>query len=209
MTRPAKLILTAAALIGGLAATPAMADGNDVSSPYIVGAWKFETDSSGAPKVDTEFRFINPTSLHLILEYAFFDSNGAFCGCDRDDFPPNKTTIYTMFQELNTTSPIGKPVFTCTTNPPTQGSGTPTNGAVKSIVFLSKGNGIKLDDALQVGFQTHAFKVDPATDPAMAAGVNLQGAVMTEAGMQAISINKATKEDIEMIHQGCVTVNGN
>jgi hypothetical protein len=73
MTRRLKLSLTAAALIGGLAATPALAGGNesqqksDESSPYIVGAWKFSTDATGSPKVDTEARFINPTKLQLIL----------------------------------------------------------------------------------------------------------------------------------------------
>jgi hypothetical protein len=208
MTRRAKLILTAVALVGGLAASAAMAGGNgndsgrviDVSSPYIVGAWKFSTDSSGSPTVDTEFKFINPTKLQLTLEYAFFDADGTFCGCDRDDFPPNKTTTYTMFQELNIgpAIPGRPPVFSCT------GSA----GALKSIVFLSGGGDIVLDDALQVGFQTHVFGVDPESDPSVAAGTNLQGRVMTEAGMQAISINDATRREIKDIHQQCVSVNG-
>jgi hypothetical protein len=203
MSRRAKLILAAAALAGGLAATPATAGGSrrsDESSPYIVGAWKFSTDASGSPTVDTEFRFINPTKLSVTLEYAFFELDGTFCGCDRDDFPPNKSTVYTMFQEVNIgpAIPNGPPVFSC------KG----TNGALKSIVFLSDWNGIVLDDAAQVGFQTHAFGVDPESDPSMAAGTNLQGRVMTEAGMQAISIDDATRKEIQKIHEQCVTVNG-
>ena len=206
MTRRMKLTLTAAALIGGLAATPAMAGGNDSkqkgdeSSPYIVGAWKFSTDNSGSPKVDTEARFINPTKLQLTLEYAFFNMDGTFCGCDRDDFPPNKTTVYTIFQEVNLgpAIPDGPPVFSCTD----------TNGALKTIVFLSQGDDIVLDDASLVGFQTVAFGVDPATDPAAASGINLQGTVMTEAGMHAISLNEATMREIKKIHEQCVMVNG-
>ena len=209
MTRRAKLILTASALIGGLAAAPARAGGHesrhrgDESSPYVVGEWKFALNGSGAPTVDTEFRFINPTQQQLTLEYAFFDLDGHFCGCDRDDFPPNKSTVYTMFQELNLGSamPGGPPVFSCPG----------TGGAMKSIVFLSEPgdwNGIVLDDASQAGFQTHAFGVDPETDPSVAAGTNLQGRVMTEAGLQAISINEATKKEIDAIHAACVTVNG-
>lgn len=206
MTRRVKLSLTAAALIGGLAATPAVAGGNDSrpkgdeSSPYIVGAWKFSTDNSGSPKVDTEARFINPTKLQLTLEYAFFNMDGSFCGCDRDDFPPNKSTVYTIFQEANLgpAIPNGPPVFSCTD----------TNGALKTIVFLSQGDDIVLDDASLVGFQTVAFGVDPASDPTMASGINLQGSVMTEAGMQAISLNPATKKEIEKIHEQCVSVNG-
>jgi len=209
MSTRARLILTAAALIGGLAATPALAgvrdskQRGDESSPYIVGAWKLETDASGSPIVDSEIRFINPTPLTLVLEYAFFDLDGNFCGCDRDTFDPNKSTVYTMFQELNLGSAIpgGPPVFSCPG----------TGGAMKSIVFLSEPgdwNGIVLDDASQVGFQTHAFGVDPETDPSVAAGTNLQGRVMTEAGLQAISINEATKKEIDAIHAACVTVNG-
>jgi hypothetical protein len=205
MTRRARLILFAAALSGGLAATPATAGGNESkqgkgeSSPYIVGAWKFEMDKSGAPTVDTEFRFINPTKLSLTLEYAFYELDGTFCGCDRDDFPGNKSTVYTMFQEsqLGPAMQGGPPVFSCTG----------TNGGLKSIVFLSDGENLKLDDASQVGFQTHAFG-DLMGDPATAAGTNLTGKVMTEAGMQAVPIDEATRKEIEQIHAQCVTVNG-
>jgi hypothetical protein len=207
MSRRAKLILTAAALICGLAATPAMAGGvrdskqrTDESSPYIVGAWKLETDKSGAPVVDSEIRFINPTPLTLILEYAFFDLDGHFCGCDRDTFDPNKSTVYTMFQELNIGSPLpgGPAVFSCPG----------TNGAIKTIVFQVDGNDIVLDDASLVGFQTHVVDVDPDSDPSVAAGINLKGKFMTQAEQPAISVNKTTKKEIEAIHAHCVDVNG-
>jgi hypothetical protein len=207
MTRRARLFLTAAALIGGLAATPALAWGvrdskqrTDESSPYIVGAWKLETDKSGTPTVDSEIRFINPTPLTLILEYAFFDLDGNFCGCDRDTFDPNKSTVYTMFQELNIGSPLpgGPAVFSCPG----------TNGAIKTIVFQTDGDDLVLDDASLVGFQTHVVGVDPESDPSVAAGINLKGKFMTEALQAAISINKVTKTEIENIHAQCVTVNG-
>jgi hypothetical protein len=206
MSTRARLILTAAALIGGLAATPALAgvrdskQRGDESSPYIVGAWKLETDASGSPIVDSEIRFINPTPLTLVLEYAFFDLDGNFCGCDRDTFDPNKSTVYTMFQELNLGSAIpgGPPVFSCPG----------TNGAVKTIVFQADRDDLVLDEASLIGFQTHVVGVDPESDPSSAAGGNLKGKFMTQAEMPAISINKTTKKEIENIHAQCVTVNG-
>ena len=206
MSTRARLILTAAALIGGLAATPALAgvrdskQRGDESSPYIVGAWKLETDASGSPIVDSEIRFINPTPLTLVLEYAFFDLDGNFCGCDRDTFDPNKSTVYTMFQELNIGSalPGGPAVFSCPG----------TNGAIKTIVFQADGDDVVLDDASLVGFQTHVVGVDPQSDPSTASGLNLKGKFMTQAVMPPISINKATKKEIESIHAQCVTVNG-
>src|SRR5512139_3689588 len=90
----------------------AMADdesrpGGGGASPYIVGAWKLVCDpavtTSCSPILDTEFRFINPTTLTVTLEYAFFENDGTFCGCDRDSFEPNKTTVYTATQERNNT----------------------------------------------------------------------------------------------------------
>jgi hypothetical protein len=217
-----KLALAAAALIGGLAATPAVAgdrgDKDDKEgrksppTPYVVGTWKFTTTSTDGtlkPVTDTEFRFINPTSKALILEYAFFNMDGSFCGCDRDDFPPNKTTVYTMFQELNLGSaqPGGPLVFSCSDS----------NGALKSIVFEADGQKIKLDDASQIGFQTHVFGVDPDSDPSTASGGNLQGsflaspvkgAFMTESAMVPVPLDDATREEIKLIHGHCVDVNG-
>jgi hypothetical protein len=75
------------------------------SSPFIVGAWKLVCDTTACqhPVVDTEFRFTNPTTLTLTLEYAFFENDGTFCGCDRDTLPPNKTTVYTASGERTST----------------------------------------------------------------------------------------------------------
>jgi hypothetical protein len=168
------------------------------SSPFIVGAWKFINGADGgAPSVDTEFRFINPTSEDLTLEYAFFEADGGFCGCDRDDFPPNKTTEYTMLDETNLGSALdgGPLVFSCTG----------ASGALKSIVFKSDSRGrLFLDDGAQVGFQTHAFG-------AVNEGPNvplMTGNVMTEAPLQGIALTESTLKEIRTIHEQCVTVNG-
>jgi hypothetical protein len=167
------------------------------SSPYIVGVWKFvKQPGSDVPTIDTEFRFINPTAKSLTLEYAFFEADGTFCGCDRDDFPPNKTTEYTMLDETLLAPPLpnGPKVFSCKGN----------SGALKSIVFRSNGQHIFLDDAQQVGFQTHAFGGITESDQA----AFLTGTVMTEAPMQGIALSPATRDEIRMIHERCNTVNG-
>jgi len=110
------------------------------SSPFIVGAWKLVCSTSPCPTpvtspvVDTEFRFINPTQLTATLEYAFFENDGTFCGCDRDTFTPNKTTVYTASGERNSSPSL----MTC------KGS----SGALKSIVFAKhQGNTISIADA--------------------------------------------------------------
>jgi hypothetical protein len=180
------------------------------ASPYVVGVWKFKPNPDpnkiNEPLADTEFRFINPTALDdVTLEYAFFELDGSPCGCDRDSFPHNHTTVYTMLGELMTTSPppLNLPVFTCTG----------TSGALKSIAFRNKGQKIFLDDALQVGFQTHAFgdvEESPLPDPNQGIFPNfLTGKRMTEAGLKGIPINNDdVREDIEKIHEECVSVNG-
>lgn len=165
------------------------------TTPFIVGTWRFVPSGPSSPGVDTEFRFINPTPLTVTLEYAFFELDGTFCGCDRDEFQPNKTTIYTMLDEAQLPAPLpgGPPVFSC------KG----TSGALKSIVFLNQGQQILLGDASQVGFQTHAFG-----NPVEATDSSLQGAVMTEATMAPVPIDEATRAEIQKIHAQCVTVNG-
>jgi hypothetical protein len=167
------------------------------SSPFVVGVWKFvKQPGSEVPTIDTEFRFINPTNKTLTLEYAFFEADGTFCGCDRDDFPPNKTTEYTMLDETQLAPPLpnGPAVFSC------KG----TSGALKSIVFKSNGHHIFLDDAEQIGFQTHAFGSISESDQA----AFLTGTVMTEAPLQGIALNPSTREEIRAIHERCNTVNG-
>jgi len=168
------------------------------SSPLVVGVWKFVTpkDDPQHPKIDTEFRFINPTTESLTLEYAFFEHDGTPCGCDRDDFVPNQTTEYTMLDELNLGSavPGNPPVFSCKD----------PAGALKSIVFKHNGQHIFLDDAQQVGFQTHVFG-----DVKEADGQPLiTGKVMTEAPLQGVAINDSTLKEIQAIHEECVKVNG-
>jgi hypothetical protein len=149
-------------------------------------SWKF-TSSDDTPTADSEFRFINPTRDSLTLEYAFYELSGAFCGCDRDDFPPNQTTVYTILDEKNNQP---SPLFTCTG----------TSGAVKAIVFKNKGQHIFLDDATQVGFQTHAFGNINEHTP----DVFLTGSVMTEAPMQGVAIDEETTEEVRTIHEQCV-----
>jgi hypothetical protein len=167
------------------------------SSPFVVGVWKFVNASdAGMPTIDTEFRFINPTTESLTLEYAFFELNGSFCGCDRDDFPPNKTTEYTILDESQLAPPLqnGPRVFSCTG----------TSGALKSIVFKHNGQRILLDDGAQVGFQTHAFgSIVEGSQSAF-----LTGNMMTEAPLQGIALTDSTQKEIRAIHAQCVTVNG-
>ena len=107
------------------------------ASPYVVGTWEFKQGSE-----DTDFKFVNPTNLDLRLEYAFFSADGTqFCGCDADDFAPNKTVEYTMADEVagNLFRPGNCP-----------GS---NFGAMKAIAFRPSSNDGVDKDALQVGFQ--------------------------------------------------------
>lgn len=211
--------LVVAALVVGLAAAPALAGKHKPrkhdagkhepgkhgagkhererelpSSPYIVGTWKLVPNEGQPPSVDTEFRFINPTNVAATLEYAFFELDGTFCGCDRDNFNPNQTTIYTMLAESQLPPPLpgGPAVFSC------KG----TSGALKSIVFRTEGDKLILRGATQVGFQLKAFGDLVETD------TTLQGRVMTEATMASVPLDAATREEIRKIHALCVTVNG-
>jgi hypothetical protein len=206
MIKRAGFALAVAGLMGGFAATPAVAG---EPSPFVVGVWKLiqKEKGKGRPvEVDTEVRFINPTQLTVTLEYAFFELDGTFCGCDRDMFQPNKTTIYTMSDETTTLSPLNKVVFTCKGD----------SGALKSIVFVNATptlnqpghEDIVLGDASQVGFTTHVFG-DVNEDPV---SHFLRGKVMTEAGMQPVPIytgtTGGTAAEVQAIHDLCVMVNG-
>lgn len=161
------------------------------SSPFVVGVWKFVPGAGGTPTIDTEFRFINPTTVTATLEYAFFELDGTFCGCDRDDFPPNHTTIYTILDETKeTVKGTTTPLFTCTG----------TSGALKSITFIPrKHDRISVDDTAQVGFQTHAFGgVVDLRDR------TLTGSVMTEAPLQGIALSDSTLNEVRAVHARCV-----
>jgi hypothetical protein len=159
------------------------------SGPFIVGAWKLVCDNSACknPIVDTEFRFTNPSGLTLTLEYAFFENDGTFCGCDRDTLPPNKTTVYTASGERNSNPSL----MQCKGN----------SGALKSIVFASHDdNIITVGDAQQAGFQTHLFGGIQSGPDATTSFAN----TMAEAGMNAIGITSVTSAEIIAIHSACV-----
>ena len=224
MTRNQGSGLAVVALAGALAAAPVVARAGDhekdhegrehekqVSTPFIVGVWKFipppnvQPPTTLPPSVDSEIRFINPTKLMLTLEYAFFNPDGSFCGCDRDDFPPNKTTEYSMLDEFNLgAGPAGPPVFSCWMDQTINGMhiGPQQSGALKAIVFKHDGQKIILDEASQVGFQTHVF------GNVMENGAILTGTNMTESAMVPVPINDETRKEIHEIHDQCVTVNG-
>jgi hypothetical protein len=192
------------------------------SSPFITGVWKFipdPRDPDGMPKVDTEFRFINPTALqNVLLEYAFFELDGTFCGCDRDMFTPNHTTVYTVLGEKGTPSPCSTatPPAGCPAVPDpklaTQFACTDTSGALKAIVFKHKGQQIFFDDATQVGFQTHVFgnivETPPTPDGGVPAFNFITGHVMTEAAMGGVAITNATLDEARALHANCVKVQG-
>lgn len=159
------------------------------SSPFIVGTWKLVCDTSACtnPVIDTEFRFTNPSKLTLTLEYAFFENDGTFCGCDRDTLTPNKTTVYTASGERNSSPSL----MQCKGN----------SGALKSIVFAShEGNEIELGGAQQTGFQTHLFGNIQAGPDNTTSFAN----TMAEAGMNAIDITSITRAEINAIHNACV-----
>ena len=163
------------------------------SSPLIVGAWKLVCKDSPCPTpvadpiVDTEFRFINPTKINATLEYAFFENDGTFCGCDRDTFAPNKTTVYTASGERNSSPSL----MLCKGN----------SGALKSIVFAShEGDEILINGAMQTGFLTHLFgNITTAPD-----GSTSYANSMAEAGMKGIAVTRDTLAEIRAIHQACV-----
>jgi hypothetical protein len=165
------------------------------SSPYLIGHWKLNdnfsdfTAGSGSPipTENTEFVFLNPTNLTLTLEYAFFATNDndpkkktIFCGCDRDILQPNGRTRYTMLAEKQ-----GGQFSTDTHHCPTQ-----TDGTMKTIVFTSKiPDPVKIDDALQAGYQIDVFG---------------KGTGRTEAGLLAVAINDETTAEIQEIHNKCI-----
>jgi hypothetical protein len=174
------------------------------SSPFIAGVWKFIPTNGGAPAADTEFRFVNTTNETVKLEYAFFEADGTFCGCDRDTLVPNKTTTYTVLGEAQTASPGPNPPPSI----PFQFSCHGTSGALQAFVFKNHGAHIFLDDTTQVGFQTHAFGGIVETPDNMGNFNFLTGNVMTEATMGPITISDSTRDDIRAIHEQCITVQG-
>ncbi len=157
------------------------------SSPYLMGEWflddSFKDGTTPIVTKDTQFTFLNPTPNSLTLEYAFFDEDGGFCGCDVDCLNPNGVVRYTMSGEQSGGQ------FVCTgkgTNPPKK-----THGSMKTIVFQptlnpSGSTPLVTTGALQVGFQIHF----------------LSNGSRTEAGLKAISV---IQSEIDAIHNKCVT----
>ena len=185
------------------------------SSPFIAGVWKFIPGDAAKPMLDTEFRFINPTDLTVTLEYAFFEQNGTFCGCDRDQFTPNKTTVYTVLGESLVASPCsmpntpGCPAVPDPNIPPFQFSCKDKQGALRAIVFKNKAQRIFFDDATQVGFQTHAFREIQEFPDVPNNNFNLLlGSSMTEAAMTGVAVSDSTRDEALVLHQQCVTVQG-
>lgn len=151
------------------------------SSPYVVGQWNLQDklkDFKGGSAIMTEntvFTFLNPTPLALTLEYAFFASDGTFCGCDRDALTPNGRTRYTMLGEQQAN------LFSRTLCP------TQTDGTMKSIVFTSAAS-IGTDAALQAGLQIHISHDSEAT----------------ESDLNAVPVNPTTIAEMKSIHAQCV-----
>ena len=158
------------------------------SSPYVVGQWnlndKFKDFTGPEEPIITKnsaFTFMNPTPLDLTLEYAFFASDGTFCGCDRDDLKPNGRTRYTMLAEQQ-----GGQFSTklC----PTQ-----TDGVLKSIVFVPAAKpAFGKDGALQAGLQIHVGDQEERT----------------ESDLDAVPVTPTTIEEMSHIHDLCVSFVG-
>jgi len=172
--------VTVASLLAGVIPLPsAMAQD---SSPYVVGHWRLDDsfkDFKTGPAIatdNTDFVFLNPTEFTLTLEYAFFDPDGIFCGCDRDVLKPNGRTRYTMLGEE-------QGGFFSTKLCPTQ-----TEGIMKSIVFTSAEK-IGADDALQAGIQIHIFGSAPGQ--------------RSESNLQGVTITPKTVEEMNQIHKQC------
>lgn len=125
--------------------------------------------------------------MTLTLEYAFFEDDGTFCGCDRDNLPPNKTTVYTASGERNSNPSL----MQCKGN----------SGALQSIVFASHAeDDITIGGAQQTGFQTHLFGgITTAPD-----GNTSVARSMAEAGMNAVALTSNTRAEINAIHNACV-----
>jgi hypothetical protein len=169
-------------LFGLLAVLVPFAVMGSEASPYLVGEWglndTFQDGTTPVTIVDTSLTFVNPTNKTQVLEYAFFDDTGGFCGCDRDFPGPNSITRYTMSAE-NTGG-----MFICNgTTKPLQ-----THGAVKSIVFdRGTRGGIAVGTAMTLGFQTNFF----------AGG-------RTESDMKSIPNSGSIMTEMKAIHQQCV-----
>ena len=154
------------------------------ASPYVVAEWglndTFQDGTTPVTITDTSLTFVNPTASTQVLEYAFFDDDGGFCGCDRDFPGPNAITRYTMSAEsaggmFICTGKAGKPALK-------------THGAVNSIVFQRGTNGgVAVGTAMTLGFQTHFFSGG-----------------RTESNMIAVPVSDNIMTEVKAVHQACV-----
>lgn len=157
------------------------------SSPYLMGEWflsdNFKDGTTPIVTKDTQFTFLNPTPNSLTLEYAFFDEEGGFCGCDVDCLNPNGVVRYTMSGEAKGGQ------FVCTGK---KGAlDLKTHGSMKTIVFRPTSAPIDAQ-ASQIGFQTHL----------------LSNGSRTESGLKGIFFIPNTtviQDEITAIHNACVT----
>lgn len=158
------------------------------ASPYVVGQWNLDDklkdfkESGGSPIItdDTAFTFLNPTPLTLTLEYAFFASDGTFCGCDRDTLKPNGRTRYTMIAEKQG-GQFSKSLC------PNQ-----TDGTMKSLVFVPAASpAFGTDGALQAGVQIH-----------------VGGGKRTESDLDAVPVTATTTTEMSDLHAQCVAFIG-
>jgi hypothetical protein len=167
----------------------AVADGTATAAPYVVGEWFLGDISSDTPSVttaDTQFIFLNPTDHKQFNEYAFFDPDGNFCGCDRDIKNPGGRIRYTMSDEA------AGGQFVCTGA--TGQLAKQTEGTMKSIAFSVNPNGtINFANASQAGHQVH-FGVSLGTG----------GATNTESILAAVPLIGSTMNAMQMIHSQCV-----
>jgi hypothetical protein len=162
------------------------------SSPYLIGHWSLDdsfSDFSGGSPIktgNTEFIFLNPTGLNLVLEYAFFsnqsesDKIGLFCGCDRDHLRANGRVRYTMLGESQSTPPV----FDRRLCPSPHNDGT-----MKTIVFMKEDSNhdvVLVAGAVQSGYQIDFFP-----------GGRSQSSLL------AVPVNEATKDEIRSIHKAC------
>jgi len=184
MNRPLVLIGLLVTVLYGGGATAAD------SGPYLVGHWKLHDSFTDAGALDTAivtdntvFVFLNPTPLTLTLEYAFFDSAGTFCGCDRDTLKPNGRTRYTMIGEQ-----LGGQFSTALC--PGSAANAQTDGILKTIVFTkAKPDGkVDIEEAVEAGYQIDVFPGG-----------------RTESALKAVLLNDETNEEIQAIHNACNT----
>ncbi len=155
------------------------------ASPYVIAEWglndTFQDGTTPVTITDTSLTFVNPTAGTQVLEYAFFDDDGGFCGCDRDFPGPNAITRYTMSAEA------AGGMFACTGG--TGKLAKKTHGAVKSIVFQrGTTGGVAIGTAMTLGFQTHFFTGG-----------------RTESNMVAVPNSDNIMTEIKAVHQACVT----